>query len=135
MAGCACSTSSGRVVLSRAPAGGPSSSSFSGPSHIFFPFARLVSGVRMRRNLGVHNHKIVYFDCSVACSGVLIGSQPLASACWQSEWSPSARRADSIELAISLQSNWGRSIYSRKCGLTDGIDDEELSAELGLDYC
>lgn len=59
VAGCACRTSSGRVMLLKAPAGRRSSSSFSELSRGTALFARLVSGVTRRKNLSAHNRGIL----------------------------------------------------------------------------
>lgn len=102
VAGCVCCTSSGKLSLSKALGRCLSPFCFFGPSLGFAPFTRLVSGVVRWSVLGVSVRGIPYSDELKVYSSVLVGINPWASACWQSDWSPNARGANSPEAGISL---------------------------------
>lgn len=53
--------------------------------------------------MGVRDRKTFFLNCSVNHFGRLVFDQPLASACWSTDRSPSAQTADLLETGIKLQ--------------------------------
>lgn len=113
IAACALCTSSRRVILLRALAKEPLFFSFLGLCRGFAPFARFVSAVSRRRNLGAHDRGILYSSWSYAYAGSLVGNQPWAFVFWPNMWLPRVRSVGSPKVGIPLQSDCSHSICCR----------------------